>query len=231
MLFPIFVVGAHRRGRTGAPDPGCQAFSGRVRRGVGGIDGGPEGLIMATHIVIDGYNLIFADPRLREMALASLDEARRMLEGALSSYRTHTGSDITLVFDGAREGVPGGVIEHRSGITVIFSAAGRTADAAVEDVTRDVIARERGAAVAVVSSDREVGRRVRRLGARVRRSREFASQMWARLHRKDRPRGGERIDPQKERRLSPREVEAWERLFRERRRKSGKDEGKDALSS
>lgn len=186
---------------------------------------------MATHIVIDGYNLIFADPQLSEIALTSLGEARRKLEGVLSSYRTHTGSKITLVYDGAREGIPGGGIEHRSGTTVIFSAAGRTADAAVEDVARKILANESGAAVAVVSSDREVGRRVRRLGVQLAGSRDFASRMWARLHRKDRPRRGERIDPEKERRLSPREVEAWERLFREGRGEGGKDEGEDALSS
>ncbi|KPK71567.1 hypothetical protein AMJ82_00300 [candidate division TA06 bacterium SM23_40] len=53
---------------------------------------------MSTHVVIDGYNLIFSDPAFAEIAERNLQQARDELVRLLSAYRTRSGSDITVVF-------------------------------------------------------------------------------------------------------------------------------------
>ena len=79
---------------------------------------------------------------------------------ALAALAARTSAEVTVVFDGAAVAVPAGPTR---GVRVLFSPPGVIAD----DVIRDLAAAEpTGRVVVVVSSDRDVADRVRRLGAR-----------------------------------------------------------------
>jgi len=110
---------------------------------------------LATHLIVDGYNFIGHDGGLH----GDLRARRDRLVGRLAAYQRQRGHRLTVVFDGWRSGWS---TEHRDridGVDVIYSREGERAD---EVIAR--LAGEEGAAVVVVSSDREVQRAVRRAG-------------------------------------------------------------------
>lgn len=102
---------------------------------------------MATHIIIDGYNLIGT----RDGMGGDLETKREELIRRLIAYRKVRKHPITLVFDGWQSG---GITERKKmigGITVIFSRHGEKADALIQR-----LASREGSRCIVVSSDREV---------------------------------------------------------------------------
>ncbi len=113
---------------------------------------GPRPLVMATHLIVDGYNLIGHDGGLR----GDLESRRAVLIRRLALYQRRRGHRVTVVFDGGRAGWSSEQEARIDGIRVIYSREGEPAD--------DVIARlaeAEGAAVVVVSSDRAVQSAVR----------------------------------------------------------------------
>ena len=109
----------------------------------------------AAHLIVDGYNVSKTGyPGL------TLAQQRDRLVRSLAALAARTSAEVTVVFDGAAVAVP--VVPAR-GVRVLFSPPGVIAD----DVIRDLAAAEpAGRVVVVVSSDKEVADRVRRLGAR-----------------------------------------------------------------
>jgi predicted RNA-binding protein with PIN domain len=105
-------------------------------------------------IIVDGYNFIGRDKGLR----GDLRGKRLKLIERLSAYRRTKGFPVTVVFDGGGgEGFDAG--EGRiDGVEVVFSR-GESAD---EVICRMAEALKEGCTV--VSSDREVQRRVRQSG-------------------------------------------------------------------
>lgn len=97
-----------------------------------------------AYLLIDGYNLIGT-------AHENLEESRSSLIQELSAYSHLKDHDITLVFDGWKDGVPVETKTRTGNITVIYSKLGETADSVIRrmicDVRKDWI---------VVSSDRQV---------------------------------------------------------------------------
>ena len=83
-------------------------------------------------VIIDGYNLIYADDRLKETALFSLEKAREELMDLLSSYVAYTKTELVLVFDAylVKEG-EGAEYPH-DGYRVVYTKANQTADAYIE---------------------------------------------------------------------------------------------------
>src|SRR5262245_1575613 len=65
-------------------------------------------------ILIDGYNLLYKDGALKEMAERSLEEARELLLDSISAYRTGA-MEILVVFDGAGSS-PTGSRSGRAGV-------------------------------------------------------------------------------------------------------------------
>jgi len=106
---------------------------------------------MAIRIIVDGYNVIGSEKGLR----GDIEARREELIGRLARYRSMRGIAVTVVFDGGRSGWPDEHGELRQGVEVVFSRHGETAD---EVIIR--MAEELGSACLVVSSDREVARRV-----------------------------------------------------------------------
>jgi predicted RNA-binding protein with PIN domain len=125
---------------------------------------------MATHLIIDGYNLLGRTGPLS----GHIDLARESLLRALAAYRHRKNHPITIVFDGWQQGQPTEQREHRAGVQVIYSKRGERADQVIQR-----LAREYGSDCAVVSSDQEVARSAQVSGAFVLGAQEFAVKLWA----------------------------------------------------
>ena len=62
---------------------------------------------MSQRIIIDGYNVIYTDDRLRRKACKDLEGARAELLEMLKGYVRHRRLQVTVVFDGR-----GGVVDR-----------------------------------------------------------------------------------------------------------------------
>jgi predicted RNA-binding protein with PIN domain len=95
-------------------------------------------------IIIDGYNLI-------GVLHGDVEAERQRLLEMLMEYRKLKGHDITVVFDGWKEGRAQGSGAVTGGIRVVYSPLGEKADA----VIKRAVSESRGNLI-VVSSDREI---------------------------------------------------------------------------
>jgi predicted RNA-binding protein with PIN domain len=78
-------------------------------------------------MIIDGYNVIHADERLKKVARGDLQGARRELIRRLAAYLETKSLQMTLVFDG-RGGLTDVDVEIPGKLQVLFSSDGQTAD-------------------------------------------------------------------------------------------------------
>jgi uncharacterized protein len=154
-------------------------------------------------ILIDGYNLLYKDGYLKNLAEKSLEEAREQLLDRLCAYRT-AGMEILVVFDGVGSSSPRSP-SKRSGVQVRFSPSTRTAD----QVILELIDRSpKRASLTVVTSDRkDIGRIARAEGVRWISSETFLR----RLQRKGKP--SNKSDQEKPSGTSPEEMDYWLRRF------------------
>ncbi len=105
------------------------------------------------HIIVDGYNVIFAWDELKALAAKGLDLARDKLLDMLANYQGYTKCELAVVFDAYR--VPGGAgsrSEHGS-VHVAYTREGETADMYIERLADEIGKNE---TVRVVTSDRLV---------------------------------------------------------------------------
>lgn len=123
---------------------------------------------MATHVIIDGYNLLGA----RGQVGPELESAREQLLRDLSAFRQRKGHPITVVFDGWQQAIGTEHREHRMGVQMVYSKRGERADQVIQR-----LAAEFGRDCAVVSSDREVTDFAKSRGAFVIGSVEFDSRL------------------------------------------------------
>ncbi|MEW6077614.1 MAG: NYN domain-containing protein [Thermodesulfobacteriota bacterium] len=115
---------------------------------------------MAIHIIIDGYNFIRQSMSPRLLKTRDLQQEREFLVRLLAAWKRRRAHAVTVVFDGGRAPWDLPRKDVVSGIEVIFSPAGQTADT----VIKEMAAREKEKAL-VVSSDREISVFVSRTGA------------------------------------------------------------------
>lgn len=97
-----------------------------------------------AHLLIDGYNLLGIFHK-------NLEKAREDLISRLERYSSLKGHDLTIVFDGWKEGQPFETKFKVGRVTVIYSRLGEKADSVIERILK-----ERKRSWIVVSSDREV---------------------------------------------------------------------------
>src|SRR5437867_57771 len=83
---------------------------------------------MATHLIIDGYNLLGA----RGQVGPDVESAREFLLRDLSAYRQRKGHLITVVFDGWQQAIGAERREHRMGVEVVYSKRGERADQVIQ---------------------------------------------------------------------------------------------------
>jgi len=83
-------------------------------------------------LLVDGYNIIFADEALKEIASQSLEQARDMLIDRLCNYKITTSKEIIAVFDAYRVKGNRGDIEKIRNISVVYTKEAETADKYIE---------------------------------------------------------------------------------------------------
>ena len=163
---------------------------------------------MAAHlIVVDGYNLVLRSPRLRPGPGRTLEEARERLVNLLS-WAVGTGdARIVVVFDGDRDG---GGEAGGSRVEVRYSRPPQKADDVIRALVEDQV--ERVERLTVVTSDLEVARHARAMGAAVSMADLFVTSMLG-------PESAGEGEPEAEKpsTLSRRELEEWAEIFRTRR--------------
>lgn len=153
------------------------------------------------HYLIDGYNLLHAHPTLSIQLERDIDTARTQLVAELAGF-AQGGPRTIVVFDGAGNPASDGAPHHIGALTVIFSAAGTSADAVIEGLARRF--RDRGEAVVVVTSDAATRDTVQTGSVTVRSSAAFAVELLSgnaeqqaeSLRHSKRVPLGERIDEQ-----------------------------------
>ncbi|ACA58755.1 NYN domain-containing protein [Candidatus Desulforudis audaxviator] len=116
---------------------------------------------MKEHLVVDGYNVIFNSPELKD--LNDLEHARARLIDTLINFAALAGQQVTVVFDA--HSVPGGVAhtERYGPVEVIYTSEGETADTVIERMIGRLSGRS--ASVFVVTADYVEQRQVLGLGA------------------------------------------------------------------
>ena len=161
------------------------------------------------HLVVDGYNLIKAWPRLRRHERSSLELARQSLIRVLGEYAQRTGAQVELYFDGD-DGIDQPAVRDCSRVHVVFARPPHKAD----DLIAEFVQHKHGSKrVWVISSDREVRGAARRHRIRSSTSDEFVRQLERPAPPPDRP----VAPPAPDAELDEEQLAAWERVFREER--------------
>ena len=101
-------------------------------------------------LIVDGYNVVNAWKELSVLAADSLAHAREKLLDRLASYGAFRALRVVVVFD-AYERAGEAALEENAAVTVIYTAAGETADSYIERLAYDVV--RRGETVYVVTND------------------------------------------------------------------------------
>lgn len=102
-----------------------------------------------TWLIIDGYSLLHRFDPAGARRPGGLQAARQKLVRHVEELAAGRYDRVTIVFDGRESG--GGEGYELPGVEVLFSPAGRTADAVIERLVHDCPSPE---TVLVVSSDR-----------------------------------------------------------------------------
>ena len=88
---------------------------------------------MKPLLLVDGYNVIGAWERVRREHLTH-EEAREALLHLLADYAGYSGQEIIVVFDGYKSGRRVRSEDMISGVRVVFTMQGETADNYIESV-------------------------------------------------------------------------------------------------
>ena len=120
-------AGASRSGNAGTAADAQRSLSGSQpffsKKGAAGQD---------EFLLVDGYNIIFAWEKLRELSRANIESARHQLMDILSDYQGFMGCTVILVFDAYRvEGGQGSVSKYHN-IYVVFTKEAETEDQYIE---------------------------------------------------------------------------------------------------
>ena len=91
---------------------------------------------MATHLLVDGYNLLGSAGMAVSSGAGRLEAAREALLQRLAGYRQRKGHAITLVFDGWQGGSGSEQHEFQSGVEVVYSKRGERADQVIQRLAR-----------------------------------------------------------------------------------------------
>jgi len=102
------------------------------------------GGVVIAYIIIDGYNVIGIFHK-------DMDKARDALLNAIINYRKVKRHDITVVFDGYKNGMATQQVAFRDNVKVIFTRLGERAD----DVIKKTVSKERREWI-VVTADRDI---------------------------------------------------------------------------
>jgi uncharacterized protein len=112
-----------------------------------------------VHYFIDGYNLLFrllGDPR-------PLQKNRQHIIALINESISKLKLNVTVVFDGARKGESENTRGHFDAIEVVYTSKTLSAD---EYILEEVQSSSRPSQEMIVTSDRDLARRCKNLGAK-----------------------------------------------------------------
>lgn len=127
---------------------------------------------MATHLIIDGYNLIRRSSDLSALDDHDIQMGRDSLIDMLAAYKKMRPHKITVIFDGTNAPLFSQHRDQHKGILIKFSRNGETADSVIKRMAE----REMERAV-VVSSDNEIIHHALSRGCSVIGSKEFEQKL------------------------------------------------------
>jgi predicted RNA-binding protein with PIN domain len=103
----------------------------------------PKKPVLEELLIVDGYNIIFALPQLKELSRINIDSAKDALKDMLANYQGYQGCRLMLVFDGYRKKGNPGSSEKYFDIEVIHTKQDETADAYIERTVHELIRKYR----------------------------------------------------------------------------------------
>ena len=101
-------------------------------------------------LIVDGYNIIFAWPDLKELARTNIDAAKDSLKDILSDYQGFKGGRILVVFDGYRVKGNKGSLEKYFDLEVAHTKQDETADMYIERTVHETASKYK---ITVATSD------------------------------------------------------------------------------
>ncbi|MEE0944393.1 MAG: translation factor GTPase family protein [Clostridia bacterium] len=107
-------------------------------------------VVREEYLLIDGYNIIFANEGLKNIADESLEDARDVLTAKVAGYQAMRKNNVILVFDAYKVKGEKREVEKVHGISVVYTKEAETADAYIEKTTKQLIKNYR---VRVATSD------------------------------------------------------------------------------
>lgn len=117
---------------------------------------------MKTYLIVDGYNVIHFSADKRGSSDINLEEERESLIQMVADYSGYMDYETTIVFDAYYQEEIESRSETRSGIDVVFTGKGITADSYIERRVYEIMGNSREARrrnrnqVIVVTSDNAV---------------------------------------------------------------------------
>ncbi|MFA5385794.1 MAG: NYN domain-containing protein [Eubacteriales bacterium] len=92
---------------------------------------------MGEHLIVDGYNVIFAWPETSdELKKNGMESARYRLINILINHTALTGIETIVVFDAAKTKDSQHEAENAFGLKVIYTIEGETADNLIEKLSK-----------------------------------------------------------------------------------------------
>lgn len=86
-------------------------------------------------LIVDGYNMIYAWPKLKDLVKTAPDAARDQLLTMLSNYQGYWHHPVIVVFDAYRTSSPQERIVHDQQLEIVYTKSAQTADAYIEKAT------------------------------------------------------------------------------------------------
>ena len=106
--------------------------------------------VREEYLLIDGYNIIFANEELKKIAEESLEDARDVLTARVAGYQAMRKNNVIIVFDAYKVKGEKREVEKVHGINVVYTKEAETADSYIEKATKQLIKNYR---VRVATSD------------------------------------------------------------------------------
>ena len=101
----------------------------------------PKKPILEELLIVDGYNIIFALPELKELSKINIDSAKDALKDMLANYQGYRGCRTMVVFDGYRKKGNPGSKEMYFSLEVVHTKQDKTADAYIERTVHDLVSK------------------------------------------------------------------------------------------
>ncbi len=135
-----------------------------------------------SYLLIDGYNVIYALPPLRELAEESMDAARSLCIDELAKYQAYVDDQIIVVFDAYRVKNYRETVERYGNLVVIYTKLAETADQYIQKVSKEY---SKNYQVTVATSDMAEQRIVWGDGAIVRSAEALWEEIFARIKQEE----------------------------------------------